>query len=237
MTAVVLLVAAAAAGLLPALAADAQTDVLVVEGDRVGIGTPTPSAPLHVHGTAGDAQLVVEEAGANASRTMFTLRNNGGIRFGMVNQSAGSIWLFSALASFNIDYNGNAGNELQVRQNGDLVIGGRLTENSSQEAKTDFAELDPAGVLTRLAELPIQLWTYRQDRGRARHVGPFAEDFHRLFGVGEPTHLAPGDQVGLALLAIQGLQREIQERDQQIAELTVRLERLERALTVDAARE
>lgn len=224
-------VAAAAALLLPATTADAQTGVLFVEGNRVGVGTETPGSTLHVQSTQGDAQLSVEEISSTAAaRTLFSLHNNGGIRFGMFNDGAGTVWQFSALSNFNIDFNGHAGNELQVEQDGDLEIGGVLMQASSRELKTGFEALDPSETLARVVELPIQSWIYREDDDRSRHIGPVAEDFHRVFGIGSDKTLSPSDQVGVALLAIQGLQREVEERDRQIAELSQRLERLEAAL-------
>ncbi len=116
-------------GVLASLPATAQ-GTLFVENDRVGVGIGTPTDTLHVYGDQATTKLVVEEDSAIASaRTLFTLRNNGGIRFAMV-QPNNAIWQFNALANFNIDFNGNPGNELQVRSNGDVAIGGTLISNA-----------------------------------------------------------------------------------------------------------
>lgn len=209
----------------------AQEGVLFVEGNRVGVGTQTPEAPLEVQRTDGTAQLVVEEAsGTAAARTLFLLRNNGGIRFGM-QISDSSIWQFAALANFVIDFNGHVGQEFKVEQDGDLVIGGRLFEGSSRSLKEDFTAVSPSQALQSLAELPVQAWSYRDGGSSAvRHVGPVAEDFHRVFGFGDAQHIAPADLAGVALLAIQGLQEQVREKDRQVADLTRRLEVLEEKL-------
>jgi hypothetical protein len=56
-----------------------------------------------------------------------------------------------------------------------------------------------------------------------------AEDFHQAFGLGaDDKHIAPADQAGVALLAVQGLNQVVQEKDKEIAELRSRLEALEK---------
>ena len=103
---------------------------LFVENNMVGVGTDTPVEILHVFSDQGVGKLLVEEDSETAAaRTLFTLKNNGGIRFAMV-RPGNSIWQFNALSNFNIDFNGNPGNELQVRANGDLAIGGSLISNA-----------------------------------------------------------------------------------------------------------
>lgn len=210
--------------------ATAQEGVLFVENNRVGIGTSAPQSLLEVTSTSGTASLIVEEASeVAAARTLFSLRNNGGIRFAMQN-SGSSIWQFAALANFIIDFNGNPGQEFRLEQDGDLVIGGRLSEGSSRALKNELTALSGTQVLASLEELPVQSWSYINDRAPVRrHVGPVAEDFHRLFGFGDEAHIAPADLAGVALLAIQGLQEELRDRDREIADLTRRLELLERA--------
>jgi hypothetical protein len=53
-----------------------------------------------------------------------------------------------------------------------------------------------------------------------RHIGPTAQDFYAAFGVGEDnTHISTVDADGVALAAIQGLYRIVQEKDAEIAAL------------------
>jgi len=66
-----------------------------------------------------------------------------------------------------------------------------------------------------------------------RHAGPMAEDFHQAFGLGEDDkHIAPGDQAGVALLAVQGLNQVVQDKGQEIA--TLRRENADLAKRVEA---
>ena len=102
---------------------------------------------------------------------------------------------------------------------------------SSRDLKTGFAPLDPRAALARVTALPVSLWSYKADGPAVRHLGPTAEDFHQAFGLGaDDKHIAPGDQAGVALLALQGLSQVVQEKDREIADLKSRLEALERRL-------
>ena len=83
-------------------------------------------------------------------------------------------------------------------------------------------------MLSRVTALPVSLWSYKTDAG-VRHIGPMAEDFHHAFGLGEDDkHIAPGDQAGVALLAVQGINQVVQEKDKEIADLKSRIEALEK---------
>ena len=121
---------------------------------------------------------------------------------------------------------------------------------SSRLLKTDFAPLDGEAVLTRVRELPVELWSYRAEPG-VRHLGTFAEDFHRAFGLGpDATSIGSIDMDGVNLAAVKaleqrtrnlqeqvnakdqeitGLNRQLAGLDQQLTDLRQRLERLETA--------
>jgi hypothetical protein len=67
-------------------------------------------------------------------------------------------------------------------------------------------------VLERVVELPIQQWRFKTEAEAVRHVGPMAQDFYAAFGLGEiPTAIATVDADGVALAAIQGLNRKVEE--------------------------
>ena len=56
-----------------------------------------------------------------------------------------------------------------------------------------------------------------------------AEDFFSTFAVGaDAKGISVTDSAGVALAAIQGLSQEIQAKDKEIAELTSRIEKLEK---------
>lgn len=83
---------------------------------------------------------------------------------------------------------------------------------SDRNVKMDFETTEPMTILARLADLPIQSWRYNWDNASVRHIGPMAQDFASLFGVGEDDkHIHPVDAQGVALASIQALYRLLKE--------------------------
>jgi hypothetical protein len=105
---------------------------------------------------------------------------------------------------------------------------GSWSNLSSREAKEEIRPVDVQAVLERLSQLSISTWKYKSQSSKIRHMGPMAEDFYSAFGLGEnPTRLTTIDTDGVALAAIQGLYRLLQEKAQKIRSLEKRLEALE----------
>jgi len=117
-----------------------------------------------------------------------------------------------------------------------LTMGGTWTNNSDRNRKRDFRPVDGTAVLRRIASLPIQTWSYKQEDASIRHMGPMAQDFHQAFALGEDeTHISTVDSEGVALAAIQGLYRLVQEKDRQIERLSKQVDAVQRARTVETA--
>jgi len=114
--------------------------------------------------------------------------------------------------------------------------GGSWSSVSDRNAKQNFAPVDGAGLLARLASIPVLTWNYKAQDASIRHLGPMAQDFYAAFQVGEDDkHIATVDADGVALAAIQALyqrsvekDRKIQQLTQEVDELRARLTRLER---------
>lgn len=82
--------------------------------------------------------------------------------------------------------------------------------SSDRALKTNFASVDPVDMLASVRDLPISAWTSTSDDPSVRHIGPMAQDFAAIFGVGaDDRHIHPIDGQGVALAAIQGLASEI----------------------------
>jgi hypothetical protein len=108
--------------------------------------------------------------------------------------------------------------------------GGQCVVNSDRNLKGNFASVDPADLLARVAALPIASWNYIGDDPSVRHIGPVAQDFAAAFGVGsDDRHIHPVDGQGVALAAIQGLLAEVERLRQENAALARRLDAIERA--------
>ena len=111
---------------------------------------------------------------------------------------------------------------------GNILASGTITPNSDVNAKTDFAPVDPTLILERVAKLPIQQWRFKTEIAEVKHVGPMAQDFRAAFGLGEiSTAIATVDADGVALAAIQGLNRKLEEQRAENADLKERLAQLE----------
>jgi len=103
-----------------------------------------------------------------------------------------------------------------VTANGTLTVNGTFNNYSDRNAKQDFAPVKPEEILEKVAHLPVTAWSYKTD-APTRHIGPMAQDFHAAFDVGtDEKHIAPMDEGGVALAAIQGLNAKV---DYQAAQL------------------
>jgi hypothetical protein len=123
-----------------------------------------------------------------------------------------------------------------------LSNGGTWTNSSSRALKQGFEAIDPGTVLSRLLDLPVMRWVYRDSPEEGPHLGPIAEDFHAAFGLGADSRtISTVDASGVALAAIQGLNQRLEEenealrqqnaaQDQAISELRHELEALRQAL-------
>jgi hypothetical protein len=91
---------------------------------------------------------------------------------------------------------------------------------SDRNAKKNIAPVDGAAVLETLGRLPISTWTYRSEPDGVRHLGPMAQDFRARFGLGDDdkTYYAV-DAQGVALAAIQELDRVVREQQRRIEKL------------------
>ena len=105
-----------------------------------------------------------------------------------------------------------------------MEIAGLLTQGSSRSIKENIVGTDSQAVLNKVIDLPISNWSYIHDEGKVRHIGPMAEDFHAMFGVGKsPKTISTIDTGGVALAAIKGLNEVVKEKDSKIEELRVEL--------------
>jgi hypothetical protein len=199
---------------------------------RVGLGTASPSAQLHVLSTGSAFALIQDNSGTAATRTLLQLQNNGASRLTFTDDSAAASWnLQNTSGNFNMLKSGVGVTAFVLQGSGALTIAGSLTQGSDRNSKTGIVEVDPDTILARVADLPISEWTYKADDSRARHLGPMAQDFAAAFRLGQDDlHIAPGDMAGVSLAAIQALHRQLSELAAQNRQLAERLAALEAEL-------
>jgi hypothetical protein len=234
----------------------------ILDGGNVGIGTDTPIAPLHVLDNTpspGSSVLIADEGDLLLRRTGPTSVSfrfvNGSRVWNFFNNPGGVFQLRDATggtAPF-VLYPGTPSNQLVLDPNGiginnpnpafpihhssgaRLTAGGVWTNASSRNLKTAFEAIDPQAVLAKVTDLPVQGWRYKVEDASTRHIGPVAEDFQRLFGLGDGESIGTVDENGVALAAIQGLVQKMDKalaaKDAEIAELRQEVRSLKDSLT------
>jgi hypothetical protein len=81
---------------------------------------------------------------------------------------------------------------------------------SDHDAKENFQPVQSEAVLEGVLSLPISRWRYKTDGGEVEHMGPMAQDFKAVFGLGESDRcIATVDADGVILAAIQALYRKL----------------------------
>jgi hypothetical protein len=80
-----------------------------------------------------------------------------------------------------------------------------------RNAKTFHSSADCQKIAEGVARLPIAIWSYKEDVGRIKHIGPAAQDFYETFALGvDDKHISTVDGEGVALAAIQFLYKRLQ---------------------------
>ncbi|MBV7461974.1 MULTISPECIES: tail fiber domain-containing protein [unclassified Acidovorax] len=200
----------------------------IAASGAVGIGTASPGAALHVRRTDGTAQVLVQEtSGTTAPRTLLNLANNGPavLRF---TTAPATGWDMTSGTALTLATQGAGTPQFTLAANGNLAITGTLSTGSSRTLKTGIEPVNGAALLEKVLALPLYHWRYKSSPTQERHVGPMAEDFRKIFQLGQDDKsLAPGDLAGVTLGAVQALARKVNEREADIAAIRARISLLE----------
>ncbi len=207
----------------------APTNSLVITANGlVGLGTSSPVTDVHV--ASGDTPtLRLEQAGdlgwppyawdIGANEATFFVRD-----------------VTSQTTPVRVE-NGAVDDSLVVSQSGNLTIAGTLSQGSSRHIKR-ASPVDESDILQKLQSLEVSRWRYVNDSAQSEHLGPMAEDFHRLFGLGvDDKHIAASDVAGVAITSIQALVSQLNRQAEEMARvnreneaLKVRVQRIEALL-------
>jgi hypothetical protein len=155
-----------------------------------------------------------------------------------------STFYFRTNSSFNwyrggahSDFANNAGGGtrlMRLGSGGDLTVTGQMSatnfnQTSDRHAKANFSSVNSRVILSRLASIPIQTWSYKSEETEVRHIGPTAQDFRAAFNLGtDDKHISTVDADGVTMAAIQGLYQIVQEKDRQIEQQSSQIETLTR---------
>jgi hypothetical protein len=132
-----------------------------------------------------------------------------------------------------------AANEFAVRAAGgfrfrtsaDLTTGcnlpagsGTFACTSSRSTKHRIQAIDGDDLLGRIRTIPVHTWSYIAEPGQVRHAGPFAEDFHAAFGLGDSSAaIGLQDIDGVTFAAVQALEARTRAADEEITALRAEL--------------
>jgi hypothetical protein len=106
--------------------------------------------------------------------------------------------------------------------------GASITCASSVTLKENFLGVDGEDVLARMRRIPVNSWNYIDEGRQSRHLGPFAEDFWREFGLGnEPLAIGHLDIDGVNFAGVKALDARTLELRSTVARQAEQMERLE----------
>jgi hypothetical protein len=114
-----------------------------------------------------------------------------------------------------------------------VYAGNGIALLSDKSAKQDIEEVDAKTVLAKLDEMPVSKWSFTNSPA-VRHIGPMAQDFAASFGYGIVTnddkHISLGDEIGVSLTAIKGLNQLVKEQNAELQALKKEVADLKAAL-------
>jgi len=207
-----------------------------------------------------DQQLTIARAGSATPMARLNaagLTVSGAIELGDSTASAATPYLdfhygIGTAQDFNVRIANDGNGQLTIGRAGSaiamaqfspagLTVNGAVVLTSDRNRKENFQPVDAGEVLAKVAALSLTRWNYKED-SRSTHIGPMAQDFHAAFGVGpDDKHIATVDADGVALAAIQGLNKKLEEKLQQqeteIATLKQAVRELQSLLKTGSAQE
>ena len=105
--------------------------------------------------------------------------------------------------------------------------GASITCASSVTLKENFLGVDGDDVLARMRRIPVNSWNYIDEGRQSRHMGPFAEDFWREFGLGsEPLAIGHLDIDGVNFAGIKALDARTLQLQSTVARQAEQIQRL-----------
>jgi hypothetical protein len=105
--------------------------------------------------------------------------------------------------------------------------GASITCASSITLKENFLDVDGEDVLSRMRRIPVNSWNYIDEGRQSRHLGPFAEDFWREFGLGsEPLAIGHLDIDGVNFAGVKALDSRTLRLQARVDEQAEQIERL-----------
>ena len=162
--------------------------------------------------------------------------------YASVSASDAMVFGNTAVTKWGFGVNPGAGRVIEVgtnTSNGDgayLTTGGTWTNTSDRSVKEGIALVDGHELLEKVNQLPVYRWNYIGEDPSHQHVGPMAQDFHAVFGLGDDDkHISTIDPAGVALAAIQALNQRLNEQAAENEQLREQITELREMIRAPAA--
>lgn len=108
-----------------------------------------------------------------------------------------------------------------------LAADGLWYNTSDRNTKENFKNINGTDVLNKLKSLTVSEWNYKTDKNKIKHIGPMAQDFYGLFGLGtDDKSISTIDPSGVSLIAIQELLKRIESLESKNKKLEIEIEKL-----------
>lgn len=140
-------------------------------------------------------------------------------------RTAPAAWTNAATSAFSggagaLNAQQNATTSETVAQNNARLglMNGLGTMFSSKKAKDRHAGVSESEVVKKIKSMPVDRWSYKKeilpdaakDGSQNQHIGPYAEDFKRRFGVGDGKTISVIDAIGVGFAAMKGLAKKVE---------------------------
>lgn len=96
---------------------------------------------------------------------------------------------------------------------------GYLAMTSSKKLKHRKGSMSERVALHGVKNLKVDRWQYKKDvsADQATHIGPYAEDFKKKFGVGDGRTISVIDALGVSLAAVKGVAKQVDKLERSVA--------------------
>jgi len=103
---------------------------------------------------------------------------------------------------------------------GNVLVTGTISSSSDRNMKDNLTPVNGSEILQKIEKLPIFQWNYKAEDPLVKHIGPVAQDFHAIFGVGnDDKSISTIDPAGISLAGIQELIRQNREMKEELEQL------------------
>lgn len=196
-----------------------------MRADAVNIGRGLPSQAA---GSAGLGLTAGNSAMGNALNANNSWRSNvgimgqgfGGAMQGYAGQAGTLNTLYgNQLQGWAAQNQASSANSSGLMSGIGSIAGMAMSYFSSEELKTDKTPVD--GALDAVNSMPVEEWNYKEGvEDGGRHIGPYAEDFHKATGKGDGKSIPVQDAIGVSMRAIQELDSKVEKLSKGIMEVS-----------------